>query len=145
MMTTRNPKVQAIVNTCPPHLRGQLADVLEHAKACAQNGHFPEGSVGAFFNRQVPEIRAILAAIGEAAATPRDRPFVEKETPAERFQSFGLDPSTSCLIADALDGQWVAHTLQDRMGTDADTPQGELTMREQLDAAYDHHKGSTND
>lgn len=132
-----NPKARAIYNTCPPHLRGQLADLLEYLPGVVANGHVPEGSVGALFNRQPPEIRAILAAIGEAAATPRDRPFVPKESPAERFDSFGLDPATCVPVADALDGQYVAQSLQERLGTDQ--PDTTPSDREIISAACEAH------
>ncbi len=133
------PKAQQIIDACPPHLRSQLADLLEYLPGIVQNGHVPEGSVAALFNKQPPEIRAILNAIGEAADTPRDRPFVPKETRAERFDSFGLDAFTCVPIADAMDGQYVMESLQDRMGTDAQQPDEPLTTRDILSAAYDAH------
>lgn len=143
-MTTLPPKAQAIINTCPQHLRGQLADLIEYLPGIVETGHVPEGSVGQLFNKQPPEIRAILAAIGEAAATPRDRPFVEKESPAERFASFGFDPQVAVPIADAIDGQYVAHSLQERMGNDSQLPDEPLSTRDILAAAYDQHSQGEN-
>lgn len=123
-MNALNPaKMQAIVQTCPQHLRNQLADVLEYLAehgAPGASGVMPEGSVVSFLNRQAPEIRQIVAAIGEAAELPRDRPFAEKMTEGERYQSFGLDPQAFVNLHSAVDGSYVAASLQDRMGTDAD-------------------------
>ena len=136
------PKGQAIVDAARRMgVNEQMSDLLEYLPGLVENGHVPEGSIGALFNNQPPPLKALLAAMGEAAATPRDRPFVPKESPAERFESFGIPAALGTSIADALDSQYVAESLQSRMGTDQpdDSP---LTLREQLAAAADFHEGS---
>lgn len=116
----------------------QFADLLEYLPGLVENGHVPEGSIGALFNNQPPPLKALLASIGEAAATPRDRPFVEKETPAERFESFGIPAALGTSIADALDGQYVMESLQERLGVDQ-PDNSPLSLRESLSAAADYH------
>ena len=110
------------------------------------DGRSPEGSAAAIINKQSPAVRQAFAVISEVLETPRTRPFTEKWTEGQNAEEMGLHPETTTHIKSALDGQYVAHQLQERMGTDADTPtSNEPDTRDILSAAYDlHTQGAEN-
>ena len=137
-------KVQAIVRACPPHLHHQLADVVEHVASLADpklnpGGRVPRGdggNVASFLAKQDPAIVHIIESVLAAAELPRDRPFTDKYTEAERFQQFGM-PANWQTVKDAIDGMYVMGGLTKRMGHDADRPPQPVRLREQVAAAAD--------
>lgn len=111
-------------------------------KARSPTGAMAEGSVASLLNQQSPRVRQAFARLNDLAETPRNRPFDQKLSEADHFGMLGLDPDSSTQIKAAIDGQYVASRLQDRLGTDAHNPDtSDLSQREILSAAYDAHTG----
>lgn len=132
-----------------PQEFGQLQDLSDYLGEKASpgnpNGYLAEGSVPALLNSQSPRVRQAVKGMQEVISTPREMPFAPKRSEAENLDQLGFDRHTGQVIQDVLDTSDVAAGLMSRLGTDADTPDSELTTRDVLSAAFDHHEGSTND
>lgn len=119
----------------------QLVTYLgEKAGPSNPSGHMPEGSVASLINRASPKVRAKMAMISDMVEYPRTKPFEEKWGEDEYFSRLGMDVPASLKVKEALDGQEVMGKLQQRMGTDADMPQKELSRREVIAAALENLK-----
>ena len=136
-----NPAIQTLIGHLDQSERNQVADLLQYmtSVATSPNGHVPEGSIATLLNKQSPRVREVFSTLSKGMETPRIAPFDHKHTEAEWAQVLGLDPSVAQSVKAALDGQEVAATLQKKMGTDTGLPQGPITHKEVLEAAYDLH------
>lgn len=134
-----NPAVEKILGHLSHEERQQVEDVIHYLteKASSSDGHIPEGSVATLLNRQPPRVREVFRLLSELVEFPRPAPFQPKMSEADHFELLGLDPEKSMTIKSALDGQEVAASLQDRMGTDATRKQDPISLREQIAAAME--------
>lgn len=121
-----------------------LQDYLEgHAKA-GTLGRLPEGSVAALLNKASPRVREHMLGSQDVVRNFRDSggrelPF----QPKKDISDLGLS-DTIKQVMDKSDTEEVTHDLLSRMGTDTQD-NSPPTTRDYLEAAFDHHEGSTND
>lgn len=125
-----------------PAERAEVADVQaylrEHSRSGFQN--MPERSIEKVLNNASPNVRFFMNAnknvVDELeAGGGRYRPFQERITPA-------IDKDTQAVF-DRTRTEEVTTGLNERMGTQpVEQP---TTLRDIVDAAFDHHEGSTND
>ena len=126
-----------------PTERAEMADIQaylrEHSKSGFQN--MPEKSIAKVLNNASPNVRFFMNAnknvVDELeAGGGRYRPFQERITPT-------IDKDTQAVF-DRTRTEEVTTGLNERMGT-APLPDEPTTLRDIVDAAFDHHEGSTND
>lgn len=116
-----------------------------HQHAASDFRHMPEKTVSAVLNKASPAVRAHML---------KNQQFVEHVINGGRSEPFQppltIDPSrvdkaTEAIAAKARTED-MTHALLSRMGTDqsaiTDTPP---TTRDYVEAAFDHHEGSTHD
>lgn len=122
-----------------PAGKQELVDLLDYMRERAYNNSLPEGSIARLLNKQSPEIRDAMEVLSNVITHTRDRPFDEKWDEQQSAEALGLDPRAAEHLQAALDGEEVAGSLQQRMGSDRDLPVEPLTMADEISAAIDFH------
>lgn len=126
------PQERAEVTSLNNYLRG-------HASTDFQN--MPEKTISGVLNKAAPKVREYMQA---------NKRFVDDfEERGGKYQPFGdrapppvLDKPAQAIL-DRARTEEITHDLSTRMGT-APVEQP-TTLRDIVDAAYDHHEGSTHD
>lgn len=125
-----------------PTERAEMADIQSYLREHSRSGfqNMPEKTVAKVLNNASPNVRFFMNAnknvVDELeAGGGRYRPFQERIAPA-------IDKDTQAVF-DRTRTEEVTTGLNERMGT---TPvEQPTTLRDIVDAAFDHHEGSTND
>jgi hypothetical protein len=120
----------------------EFADAVDYLTSLSQTGHVPErGGIGEIMNRLSPAVRERFDLLSQVMETPRVQPFAPKLSEADHANAMGFDPDLSQTVKAAMDGQYVAGKLQQRMGTDAQRKPDPISRRDQVAAAWEKHDG----
>jgi hypothetical protein len=123
----------------------EVQDVTDYIAAHTRDGTRPaEGSMIEVVNRASPRVRERLAeayrVLEDAEAGVR-RPFGEVPDLHHTAARLEMNPSGAARVYGVIQTEDVTARLQERMGTDADRPDPDLTRRDFVEAALDMHTG----
>lgn len=139
---TGNLGAKALLERLTDDEKRQAGDVLDYLSAHAADGASGimfEGSIASLLNKQSPNVREAFSTLSNLLETPRIAPFTPKMDTRAHAAALDLDPDQTERIKDTLDAQYVAGTLQQRMGTDNDREPDPIGTRDILSASYDAH------
>lgn len=127
------------------HLNQEQLQELAIALTYLQEQHhsrsmMPEQSLASALNKLSPPVRQVLSTISNTLDEGKQYPFDDRPlTPDDTIAQLGLDGEAVKAAKNSLNNEAIGAGLQARLGTDSDMPQKELSLREQLQAAVEHH------
>lgn len=137
-----NLGAQALIERLNDDEKEEAADLLDYLSEKASKGNsgiMAEGSIASLLNKASPKVREAFGTLSEMLETPRIAPFSPKMSERDHADALDLDPDQTELVKGVIDGQYVASSLLDRMGSDKDLPDEPPSTRDIIGAAYDAH------